>query len=135
MTCQPPILSKRMQKAPDFFLGSSEHRGKWATVRACWLSSVLLMEDGTECALIKIAPPIIGQPYGLGGGDIYDLILASRYKKRIFSTKREPLERVHIFRVLNKSNFADKIVINSDIELTAWGEIYPTLKDAEQATS
>jgi len=120
-------------KSPDFFLGSSEHRGEWANGRACWIMGHFSMEDGTPCVLVHIVPSVIGQSYGLGGEDITKLLLAARYKDPIFLKKLDSKKLVLIYRILDDGAISQERVNNSDIELAAWGEIYTTLEEAKNA--
>src|SRR6266567_2817765 len=116
--------------APDFFLGSSEHRGDWATARSCHVLKRLVFFDGRDSVIVLIDPPVIGQTFGLGGTDIFNLLLVARWKHTSFS---EPIHfpmPVHIYRFLDASGLAKDDFHESDVELSAWGEIYPTLQAA-----
>jgi hypothetical protein len=42
---------------------------------------------------------------------------------------------VLVYRILNPKAVAQNIIHDSDIKLSAWCEVYPTLKAAEQAVS
>jgi hypothetical protein len=120
-------------RSPDFFLGSSEHRGDWARARACWLTRRLRMADGRECVLIRIDPPAIGQPFGLGDQDIFDLVLVPRQRGGGFVPTSEHPVAVLAYRILNPRGLAGGVVQGSDVELTAWCELYTSLEAAEQA--
>jgi hypothetical protein len=120
-------------RSPDFFLGSSEHRGDWAIARSCWIVDSLRKEDGGECLLVSISPPVIGQRFGLGDKDISSLILAPRHKGVVLTQKVEQPVPVLIYRMLESNANTQPLVRNSDIEMSAWGEIYPTLEAAECA--
>jgi hypothetical protein len=122
-------------RVPDFFLGSSEHRGDWARARACWLTGGLRLEDGRECVRVDVAPPVIGQPFGLGDKDIDNLILVPRWKGAVFAKTIDHPMPVLVYRILNPSMVVQDVVHDSDIKLSAWGEIYSTLEAAEHAAS
>lgn len=122
-------------RPPAFFLGSSEHRGEWARARSCWVIDHKSMENGRDCVLIEIAPPIIGQLFGLGDNDIDKLILTSRWSDSGFPAVTIGAMPVLIYRILNLRVLSEFSLRDSDVELTAWGEIYPTLKAAEEASS
>lgn len=133
----PPfwVVLTMQDRLPDFFLGSSDDRGDWAIARACWITGRLRKSDGRECALVEVAPPVIGQPFGLGDKDIFQLLLMRRWKgEALYAPIDRPIP-VIILRIPNPSVVAQDLVHDSDIELSAWGEIYPTLKAAERGAS
>src|SRR5436190_4477159 len=97
-----PILRSRrevMKKGPlRFFLGSSEHRGDWGRARVCELKRRLRTADGRDCALVEVAPPVIGQPFGLGDQDIDSLILVPRAKDATFASTIDRTLPVPVYR-------------------------------------
>lgn len=119
------------QTPADFFLGSWDNRGDFARPRACWLVARLQMENGPECVLVEINPPVIGQPYGLGDKDLTTLILTPRWKGTHFEKSFYPMP-VLIYRILKAID--DRIVRLPDVRMEAWGEVYPTLEGAEHAS-
>ena len=121
-------------RQPDFFLGSSEHRGDWAKARACWIEDMLRTEDGRNCVLVKVAPPVIGQPFGMGSEDITNLVLIPRLNNLIITSKVEHPIPVLIHRILNPTIALNGIIALSKISLSAWGEIYASLEAAENVT-
>jgi hypothetical protein len=118
---------------PDFFLGSREHRGEWATARACWLRGHLRMEDGRDCVLVEVDPPVIGQPFGLGDQDIADLILAPRRNGAPLAPVADHPVPVLVYRILDASRVERALIRDSDVTLGAWGEVYSTLDAAQRA--
>jgi hypothetical protein len=120
-------------RPPDFFLGSSEHRGDWARARACRLTRRLRMADGRECVLVEIDPPVIGQPFGLGDQDISDLVLVPRQRGGAFAPLGDHPVAVLAYRILSPGGLAGGVVQDSDVELIAWCELYTSLEAAEQA--
>jgi hypothetical protein len=120
-------------RTPDFFLGSSEHRDDWARARACWVTMQLPELDGRASVLVEVEPPVIGQPFGLGAIDIVNLVLAARSRAARFDQPiRFPMP-VLIYRLLDVDATGRKNIQLSDMRLSAWGEIYPTMENAERA--
>jgi len=117
--------------APDFFLGSSEHRGEWSLPRACWIQARINDDNGGEYLLVRINPPVIGQTYGLGEHDIADLIIAPHCSgATLFPLSRFPLP-VYVYRILDRA-IADDFSFNpSRVEMVAWCEIYRKEEDAK----
>ena len=74
--------------------------------------------------LCEIAPPIMGQPFGLGGQNIHEIIIASRHAGySIFSINEWPVY-VHVAK-LTSDAVSDKFTISkNDIESIGWAEIY-----------
>ncbi len=92
------------------------------------------MEDGRECALVEVDPPVIGQTFGLGK-DLVNLILTPRWKGITLQQTIDHMIPVLIYRILTPTATTQTIIHPSDIKLSAWGEVYPTLEAAEHAAS
>ncbi len=121
------------QGSPDFFLGSSEHRDDWARARACRVTSQFPRIDGRESVVIQVSPPVIGQALGLGDLDVADLILAARSRTGSFKQPIPYPMPVLIYRSLTSEVSPKEGLQLSDLTLSAWGEIYPTMEDAQRA--
>ena len=120
------------EQPADFFLGSSDSRGEFAKPRACWIIARLRMENGRECVLVDVDPPVIGQPFGLGDRDITNLVLAARWTGTSFELNCYPMP-VLIYRIIGTVE-NQNTVRDSDVNMEAWGEVYPTLEGAEHAS-
>ena len=72
---------------PDFFLASTEGI-RLEAPRRCYRLRRIAGRGGDDYLLIRIVPPIIGQPYGLGVGDIDRVILATRHEGASPSSRR-----------------------------------------------
>jgi hypothetical protein len=92
----------------------------------------LQTEEGRECVLVEVDPPVIGQPFGLGSKDLHSLILATRYKDVPFERVVNRPLYVLIYRILNPVEADQNVVRQSDMTMEAWGEVYPTFEDAER---
>ena len=80
--------------------------------------------------LITIDPPIIGQKYGLGGKDISEVIVATRYKgDNLFPITNWPLD-VHVARLLDNIPESAVKLSSSQFAEIAWAELYPTEESA-----
>jgi hypothetical protein len=74
--------------------------------------------------LVWIDPPIVGQPYGSGGDDISDLVLAARHiGDSLFSISDWPVA-VHVYRPL-KMPVPDVLMLE-DIGSMVWAYVYPS---------
>jgi hypothetical protein len=124
-----------LDQQPDFFLGSSEHRGDWARARACWITGRLRTEDRRACVLVNVDPLVIGQQFGLGDKDLFSLILIPRRKGEAFAKTASLPMPVLVYRILNPDLGKREVVHDSDIKLSAWGEVYLTFEAAEQAAN
>jgi hypothetical protein len=124
-----------MQDEADFFLGSSEHRNDWSRVRSCWIVAYSLMDDGRECALVDLAPPVIGQTYGQGDVDIVTVIIVPRWQNfRLGQSVDKPIP-VLVYRPLKPLRRVPEVIRNSDIRLAAWCELYSSAEQAERAAN
>jgi len=113
------------------FLASTEHGGDWARVRCCLVVESIKDAKGQEYLWVKIDPPVIGQPFGLGSEDIHDLLLTPRYEKSpLHPIAQSPL-LVQVFRLINKTELTKEVINPQDMTLAAWSEIYATRAEAD----
>jgi hypothetical protein len=116
---------------PDFFLASSEGYGL-ERPRRCYRLRRILGRTGDDYLLVKVAPPIIGQRYGLGGREIDRVILATRHEgESLFAIRSWPVF-VHVARLLREPREGDTMT-RDDLESIGWAEIYKTEEDARRA--
>ena len=109
---------------PDFFLASSEGY-RLDEPRSCKRVKRLCSDTRDDLLLIKIEPPLIGQPYGLGGQDIDTLLIATRHKgDSLFPITEWPLF-VHVARLLIDNPEDQEIIYDKEFESIAWAELYP----------
>ena len=115
---------------PDFYLTSSEGYNL-EQIRACYKRQRLLGDHPDGYMICEIAPPILGQPFGLGTQDIHEIIIASRHAGySIFSVKEWPVY-VHVAR-LTSDAVSDKFAITEgDIESIGWAEIHESSASAK----
>lgn len=129
--CCPFFTSRDYRYSrPDFYLTSSEGYNL-EEIRACCKIKRLLGNHPDGYMLCDIDPPIMGQPYGLGGQDIHKIIVASRHRGySIFSINEWPAY-VHVARLTN-DEVTDKFMIaENDIESIGWAEIYESPESAK----
>jgi hypothetical protein len=114
---------------PDFFLASSEGY-RLEEPRRCWRIKRVRSDNRDDLLLVRVKPPLIGQPYGLGGRDIDTLLVATRHKgDSLFPIKEWPVF-VHVARLLI-DNLEDRDEIHdTEFESVAWAELYRTEEDA-----
>ena len=122
-------------QSPDFYLGSTEHGGDLAVPRSCRVRGRPVGPYGAEYLLIDVLPPLIGQNYGLGGEDISVLIISPHFESESFSAFTTRPVSVYIYRILDWKLLATMKFNTADVEMMGWGEIYPTLEAAKQASS
>lgn len=115
------------------FLASTEHRGDWARVRCCVVVKSIKDAKGQEYLWVKIDPPVIGQPFGLGNDDIHDLLLTPRYENSPLHPIPQSPVPVYVFRLI-KTAVTDEVLNPEDMILAAWGEIYATKAEADVAS-
>lgn len=80
--------------------------------------------------LVQIDPPLIGQPFGLGGSDVVELLLSTRHQGfSLFSKHREPME-VYVARVVDAKVLEAESFTREQVQLVAWGTVFHSLSDA-----
>ena len=110
---------------PNFFLASSEGY-RLEEPRSCKRVKRLRSDTRDDLLLVKIEPPLIGQPYGLGGKDIDTLIVATRHKgDSLFPIKEWPVF-VHVARLLIDNPEKREKIRDDEFESIAWAELYQT---------
>jgi hypothetical protein len=121
-----------MKNKPDFFLsGAGEMTGDLSNPRACWTKGRLRDEVRDDHMLVEIEPPLIGQTYGLGGHDITNLIISSRHQGySLFPIGEWPCH-VYIARILDESITKTLVFTREQVEVIAWGMIFPTIEEAK----
>lgn len=127
--CCPFFTSRRFNQ-PDFYLTSSEGYGL-EEVRACYKEMRLMNGHPDGYMICEVDPPIMGQPYGLGGQDIHRIAIASRHSGYSVFVINDWPAYVHVAR-LTHGFPGDKFVIAEDeIESIGWAEVYESLLAAK----
>ncbi|MDE2126012.1 MAG: hypothetical protein KGJ62_05420 [Armatimonadetes bacterium] len=81
--------------------------------------------------LVAVDPPVVGQPYGMGGEDIASVILSPRFEgSSLFPVTEWPCH-VYVARILNESVTRTLFVGPDDVEMMAWATIYRVQEEAE----
>ncbi|HID08477.1 MAG TPA: hypothetical protein EYP10_15175 [Armatimonadetes bacterium] len=128
-----PFFSSRRFDRPDFYLTSSEGYGL-EEVRACYKERRFLNGHPDGYLLCEVDPPILGQPYGLGGQDIHRVVLASRHAGHSVFTINDWPTYVHVARLTRVVSGDEFIIAENDIESIGWAEIYESSVSAQQAS-
>ena len=115
--------------SPDFFLASSEGY-QLEKPRSCKRIKRVRSDTRDDLLLIKVEPPLIGQPYGLGGRDIDTLLIAARHKGYSFFPIKEWPVFVHVARLLIENPEQREQIHDNEFESIAWAELYRTKEDA-----
>jgi hypothetical protein len=113
-----------------YYLSSLESV-RFGKARKCTFVKRMRFDTGKECALVKLAPPVAGQPWGLAK-DLEAFVLAARHAgKGLFPISEFPCF-VHIARLLSDDVMEKDVVAASELETVAWGELYRSREDAEK---
>lgn len=115
----------------DLFLASSEGYGL-DEPRQCMRVQRMHSDTRDDLLLVRLSPPIIGQPYGLGDRDIDMVLVASRHKDcSLFPIVDWPAY-VHVARPLIENPDSKKYIRDNEFEVIAWAELYPTEAAAKE---
>ena len=113
----------------DFYLSSTEST-TFSLPRLCKIVKRLKDRHGNFGAWIEVEPPVPGQLFFQGANDISNFAIFPRFEgSSLFPVNEWPL-RVYICRFICSVSKELTSVGPDDVELTAWGEIYPTLEEA-----
>jgi hypothetical protein len=119
-----------MKQSPDFFLSCAGEYKPLSEPRACWAKARLRNAVRDDYMLIDVKPPLIGQPFGLAGKDITQLIISARLQlDTLYPIARWPLS-VYVSRILDETILKTLSFEKNQVELIAWGLIFRTLEAA-----
>jgi hypothetical protein len=111
----------------DFYLRLDEGEGE---PRACWYKGRLRDGHRDDWMLIAVEPPVIGQPFGLGGNDIYWLVLGTRWQGQTLFPVSEWPAHVYVLRLLSDSVLPQHEFDEHQTQLIHWGVLYRNYDDA-----
>ena len=117
---------------PTTYYLSSMESVSFAETRECQFIKVLSFDTGKQCVLAWVDPPVIGQPYGLGGKDLDLLLLASRHEGELLHPVSNFPCFVFICRPLVDSLAERDQIRKEDLAIIGRGEIYRTRHDADR---
>ena len=118
---------------PDFYLASSEGYGMLGP-RRCYRIKRLAGDWRDDYLLVRVDPPFVGQLYGFGGRDIYQVILATRFVgDSLFPVAQWPVF-VHVALSLVPDAETRSVIHQPELFEIGWGEVYATEIDARNKT-
>lgn len=122
-----------MGEEPAFYLVSRETAAPFGPIK-CFVEERLLgRKEGDDYLRVRIEPPIIGQPYGLGERNIEDVVLATRYAGSTLHPINEWPMTVFVCRIVNEKIRHSGRASAEDLEMILIGELYPTLAEANES--
>lgn len=111
--------------SPDFFLASSEVY-RLEEPRSCRRIKRMRSDSRDDLLLVRVEPPLVGQPYGLGGRDIDTVLVATRHEgDSLFPIGSWPVF-VHVARLLIENPETREQIHDNECEAIAWAELYAT---------
>jgi hypothetical protein len=114
---------------PDFYLASTEHRGDWRRVRACFVTAVTHDQKGTACLWLRIEPPVDR------GTSTAEVVVAPHFEgTRVWPEPHFPTP-VFVYAPKGTRPGSRERFEPEHFELVAWAEIYATRPTAESAIS
>jgi hypothetical protein len=117
---------------PDFYLDARDESSSMDELRACWRIKRISTGKSDDFLLVRIDPPVIGQPYGLGDRDITVLVIAPKWQNTsLFPINVWPMP-VYVFRSLvDDPHLRDEIPLK-EMEMIAWAALYRTEEDTRR---
>ncbi|MCY3820081.1 MAG: hypothetical protein OXH52_12080 [Gammaproteobacteria bacterium] len=112
----------------DFVMTSSEGYGL-KEPRDCVILQWFDGDRPNRYVLVSIDPPLTGQNYGLGGRDVWELVLASRHVEYSLCPITEWPAYVHVALPIGDLRAKSGRLGKDDLQLIGWGEIYRTRAD------
>jgi hypothetical protein len=124
-----------MSDSPNFFLTTAGENSDLADPRACWTKGRLRDRNRDDYMLVEIDPPLIGQGFGLGGNDITLLLLSTKLEGRTLFPITVWPEYVYVTRIVDPVVLKTLTISADQVELVAWGFLYPSFDEAAAAAS
>ncbi len=119
-----------MDPQPDFYLASSENYDL-EEPRKCFRIKRLRGEQRDDYLLIRIDPPISGQPYGFGQ-DIEKVIVVARHSGySLFPITEWPVF-VHVSVPLVDDPESRDLLRRDEVDHIAWAALYETEEEARR---
>ena len=112
----------------DFVMTSSEGYNL-EEPRDCVVLQWLDGDCPNRYLLVSIDPPLIGQNYGLGSRDVFEVVLASRHRGYSLCSIVEWPAYVYVALPLGDIRSKPGRLGKDDLELIGWGEIYRKRED------
>jgi len=119
--------------SPDFYLASAEGYGKFEEPRRAYRIKRLNGDVRDDYLLIRVSPPVIGQPYGLGAKDIEYLVVCTRFKGDTLFPINDWPAHVHIVWPRGDDIISRDVIHNDELHSMAWGELYRTEEEARNS--
>lgn len=117
-------------RVPDFYLASSETLGL-EDPRRCWREREVLLEGGNRpLLLVRIEPNLVGSNFNLSF-DPNEVLLAPRHSRGRLETNHWPVY-VHVAVFIGTGSGLGRSVSLANVEHIAWGELYPSQREAEE---
>ncbi|HEV2614174.1 MAG TPA: hypothetical protein VGV92_05645 [Gammaproteobacteria bacterium] len=120
-----------LETKPDYYLSSNEIV-TFAEPRKCWLIRRLTCGARNNLALVKVFPEVRFE--GKDGNELVcdEFILANRFEgSDIWKKVGFPIE-VYICALKEKNVKDFNVIAKSDMDIVAWGELYPSEESATQ---
>lgn len=114
---------------PRYYLSSLDNY-VLESVRICDFVTIRHFDTSKECGIAELDPPIPGHVFGLAS-DVTEVVLAARHEGDVLSNIREFPCFVHVARPLTADIRDQDVVVATDLENVAWGELYRSRSDAE----
>ena len=119
-----------MENEADFYLTTAGESENLAVPRVCWVKGRLKDHVRDDYMLIRIEPSLVGQGFGLGDKDIFDLIISTRFEGVSLFPITEWPSHVYVARMLDEEIVKTLVIRRDQIELVAWGMLFKTLAEA-----
>jgi hypothetical protein len=109
---------------------SSLDSARFDSSRKCEVLRRLHLDNGKDCMLVRISPPVNLQEYGVIE-DVDTLVLLSRHSGQDLSTIATFPFFVFITRPLIHDVLDVDTIAKDQLQILAWGELYRTKQDAD----
>ena len=116
---------------PHFYLTTAGEYEPLAEPRPCWTLGRLRDSVRDDYMIVRIAPPLTGQLFGLGGNDISVLLLSSRHEGFTLFPINEWPSYVYVARIVDEEVLKSSSFTSEQVQYIAKGTLYSSFNDAK----
>jgi len=122
----------KTEDPPAFFLSAAGEYKPLSSPRACWVEARLRNVARDDYMLVRIDPPVQVQARGITKQIAHVILLARYVGYSLFPISEWP-SYVYVYTVLDPIIIKTRELDHHQVEMLAWGMIFPTRADAIKA--
>lgn len=124
-----------MERAPNFFLTTAGECTSPAAPRACWERQRVSDVARDDYMVVDIDPPLVDERPEAAGYTVPTLVVATRHRGLTLYPITGWPTYVYVGQILDPTIVQSGHFARGQVQLLAWGALYPTYEAAARAAS